>query len=524
MKKFMMFFSMIIMAFMVSCGKNPEPAKPTLSVTPSKLEFASSGAQSQSFTVTAVNLKWEIEISASGREWITVTPADDVVSVTVTDNPTGEVRTGTIMIKPIDHEELGTIGVTVIQEAGEGPGEYSIAVNPASLTFASDAEQPQEVTVTTKGEGLTWTATPEEGASWLHAEKAGDRIIVSVDSYDNIENSRAANIVVMPSEKSAAPKSIRVIQEAAEPVPSMTVTPMDDMHFSWKEEGTVQILTVQLVAVPDYAVKAVDEEGNAITWLKLTKKNTESSKSIHVSAETNPTLESRSGYIIISPFAEGLEDVRILAIQEPGKDFISNLTDNVVLEDMNPAGGFWYSIKPNQPWDFVTPQTYWIIELWSSGLTRTFQRGYYEYEGTGERVRLQLFSTAVRYNDEREFYIPEGEYVTYSYDYPITNPTPNTLVAGQDSNDLRIPVGSWYSRVEEGVFTDAAPIKEGKFTVSRNEDVYTFTFELKDDADYTITGTCVSAVTDPTVSYFPETKPEPENPTNPDPDDPGFGQ
>lgn len=526
MKKLKLFFPLAAMLFMASCsGDEPQPAKTSLSVASTKLEFASSGAESQTFTVTAVNVKWETEVAASGKDWITVTPDGDVVGVTVTDNPTAEVRTGTVLVKPIDNEEIRTVGVTIVQEAGEGPGEYSISVDPASLTFASDATEPQEVTVTTKGEGLTWTAAAEEKASWLHVEKNGDKIIVSVDAYEDIESSRAANIVVTPSDDKAAPKSVRVTQEPATAVPSFSVTPMDDIHFEWNEEGTTKLLTVNAVVVKDYGVRAVDEEENAITWIKLKKSDTETTKRFSVSVDRNPTLEDRTGYIIVYPLLEGVDDIRIKVTQDAGKEFISNLTGNVEITDMNLAGGFYGQFKANQIWDTKTEYTYWIIEMWSDGLTRALNKGYYEYTGTGNRVRFQLFSPSIRYNNDEVFYFPDGEYNMYAYDYPLGKGTPYTLVPGRDSNDLRIPIGSWYSKVEDGKFTDTAPIVEGKFTVTKdNNDVYTITFDLKDDAGYSITGTCVSPITELKVSYFPENPPSDGGGDGGDDGDPDFGQ
>lgn len=514
----MLFLPLVAMMFLASCGNDgKDSGKVSLGVSPLALEYAASGNESKTITVTAVNLKWEYEISASGNGWITVTPSGDKeLIVTVSDNEGDQVRTGLVTVKPVDHEEIRAIGVTVTQEAGSAQ-EYSLTVDPAALTFTSDATEPQSVTVTTVGEGLTWKAEAEKNASWLHVQQDGDKINVSVDSYDNTEISRSANIVVTPNSEKAKPKSVRVTQLPAETVPTLSVTPMDDMHFDWNEDGKNNMLTVTAISV-EWSIATEDADGKSVSWIKCQKSG---DANIVVTVERNTETQPRSGYVVVRSHTKGVDDVKIRVEQKAGKKNYSNLTENVELT-MEPAGGFYYSIKPAQVWDDTTPYTYWELEIWSTGLTRAFNHGYYEYTGTGSRMALKMFTTRVNYNDDQEFYIPDGEYILQDYPAVVKGGDPNTLVTGRYTNDLRTPSGSWYSRIENDAFTDAAPLTEGKLTVSKNaQDVYTFTFDFKDDAGYSITGTAVSEVTDTRINYYPEQPTE--NPGNPEePEDPGF--
>lgn len=520
MKKFMKFLPLAVVMFFASCnGGEDQPEKISLKVDPTELKFAASGNESQIVTVTATGLEWESEISAAGKEWITVTPSgDNKLSVTVTDNESDKERSASVMIKPIGHAEIRPIGVVVIQDAGGEVEEYSISLDPAALTFLHDATESQQVTVTTVGEGLTWSAEAEEKATWLHVQKDGDKIVVSVDSYDNTEISRSANIIVTPDNETAKPKSVRITQEAAPVVPILSVSPMDDIHFEWNEDDKNVMLAVTAIAV-EYTVMIVDENSKTIEWLKCAP----SGSSLVVSVERNHELVSRSGYVVLRSHNPEVDDVRIFVEQGPGKEFMSNLTGDVEITDMNPADGFYFDIHPRQVWDKTTPYTYWVVEFWGGGLTRTFSKGYYTYSGTGERIALKLYTTRINYNDDMIYYIPDGEYVLTAYEYPFT-PLPNTLEAGRSTNDFRIPSGGWYNKVVDGEFTDAAPLTEGKLTVSKDaQDVYTFTFDFKDDAGYAITGTCVSEVTDFKVTYFPDVEPTP-NPDPEEPEDPDFGK
>lgn len=523
MKKIMKFLPLAVVMFFASCkpGGEEQPEKISLKVDPTELKFAASGNESQIITVNATGLEWESEVSAAGKGWITVTSSgNNELSVTVTDNESDKERSASVRIKPIGHDEIRPIGVVVIQDAGGEVEEYSISVDPAALTFLHDATESQQVTVTTVGEGLTWSAEAEEKATWLHVQKDGDKIVVSVDSYDNTEISRSANIIVTPDNEMAKPKSVRVTQEAAPVVPILSVSPMDDIYFEWNEDDRNVMLAVTAIEVK-YTLMIVDANDKTIEWLKCAP----SGNSLVVSVKRNFELVARSGYIVLRSHNPEIDDVRIFVEQGPGEEFMSNLTEDVEIADMNPGGNFFFNIHPCQEWDDVTPYTLWVVELWGNGLSRTFSKGYYNYSGTGERIALKLYSTRINYNDDEIYYLPDGEYVLTAYEYPFT-PLPNTLETGRSTNDFRIPSGGWYNKVVDGEFTDAAPLTEGKLTVSKDaQDVYTFTFDFKDDAGNAITGTCVSEVTDYKVTYFPETKPTPNpNPNPEEPEDPDFGK
>lgn len=103
--------------------------------------------------------------------------------------------------------------VTIVQQPSDTPVVYSITVEPASLTFEAEGAATQKVTVMTEGEGLTWRTEVDEAArGWLTVTEGEGQFAVAVsDNPDTVE--RAGNITVIPSEESASPKVVRVVQK-----------------------------------------------------------------------------------------------------------------------------------------------------------------------------------------------------------------------------------------------------------------------------------------------------------------------
>lgn len=516
--------------FLVACkGTETPQEQPSLKVNPLALEFAASGNASQTLTVEAVAVEWTHEVSGAAKEWLTVSKTDaETLTVTVSDNETAEKRSGTVTVSATDHPEMKPIGVTVSQEAGEVT-EYSISVNPVSLEFEADSTEPQEVTVTAVGEGLTWTAAAEQGASWLHVEASGDKISVTVDAYEDTELQRAANIIVTPDREGVAAKSVRVTQQPAEEVPSLTVSPTDAMEFAYNETAS-RMLRVTAVACT-WVAEAKDAEGNPAEWIELSVSRLpeELSGNVVVRVQPNSSLEARSGEVVIRTNTEGIEPITIAVTQGPGKEeFLSSLTDHVTLEDMNPAGGFYYYLSPAQKWDTSTQASSWQCELWGAGLTRTLDGGTYVYSGTGDVLKLAFYTSRINYNDDELFYIPDGVYDVQWYDYFPSKEqwVPFTVVQGREANNLTIRIShSWYVHIEDGEITESAPIWEGTMNVALGaDDTYTIEMNFKDDAGWDITGTVVSKVTESNVNFWENPAPEPEEPEEPEDPDPGFGQ
>ena len=516
----------------VSCGKEPVDTAASLSVQPTLLEFAATGNGSQSVAVTATNTEWTHEVSGAAQEWLSASLGEDGKSllISVTDNPTAEKRSGTVSVKAVDHIEIKPIGITVQQEAGEGvqPGG-SITVSPESLTFAGEGAEAQRVAVTVSNPELTWTAAPEDAAKeWITVTADGDGISVSVS--DNPEtDQRSGNIIITPGLDDVRPRAVRVVQEGKILPPSLDADPKEVPVFAY--DGSVErIITVTAVNC-DWAVRVDYTEGDAGGWVKAQTIKTEAHSALSISVGRNETLEARSASVTVYALGvENIPDIVIPVSQEAGKEFFSTLTGPVAISDMESLGALQYHISPSQTWDTTNPGTYWIMDMWSSGVSQESGLfGNQSFLGSGTRIYLKLFSENIPFNDDQEFTLPAGEYRVKQYDAIINKAdiVPYTVEAGRETKDLTYPSGSWYMIVDDGGFAEAGPLTGGSMTVAVDgPDTYTFTFDFVDDRGNAITGTAKGTVTKASCNFFPE---EPGEDVEPDPDldpdpDPGFGQ
>lgn len=503
-----------------SCTQNTAEPDPVLSVGSTELLFDASGSAAQTVEVTA-NVEWTADPSGTASEWLTVNKTDDkTITVTVKDNSVPQDRNGKIIVSATS-AKVKSKEITVKQKGVE-KGEMSLTVSPESLSFAGDDAPAREITVTVQGEGLTWTAAPDNEVSWLHLQVSKEKITVTVDN-NPLETPRAVGIVVTPSDKEVETKIVKVVQEGKILLPSLTVEPQDDIRFTaddlWQHDVKVHAVKTKWSAV------TADEEGNTVPWIILDVRNIDEESFVRVSAQKNTTLEERFGYVIIKPSDENIESVTISVSQEAGKEYITTLTEDVEITDMALTQGHnEMQFFPNSPGDdqpyIPNPEdpntTYpgrmsakWDLFIWGDGLTYDTNGWPFIYKGSGNRMKLNIRSERILYDPSGEYYLPDGEYTVALNEDEL----PNTVTYGQKDahSDEIFPRGSWYFRVENDVTTAAAPIHGGKLTVRRDGDQYTLTFDFVDDAGNRITGSS-KAVLNLQVMYF-----------EPDDDDPVGG-
>lgn len=82
-------------------GEGVQPGG-SITVSPESLTFAGEGAEAQRVAVTVSNpeLTWTAAPEDAAKEWITVTADGDGISVSVSDNPETDQRSGNIIITP----------------------------------------------------------------------------------------------------------------------------------------------------------------------------------------------------------------------------------------------------------------------------------------------------------------------------------------------------------------------------------------------------------------------------------------
>ena len=254
----------------VACSpENEGVQEASLEVSPSQLTFGAEDTAPQEITVTAVGVEWEY-VLPSTADWITVEDGTTgKLLVTVAANPAAEARTASVTVRPTDNDDVKAKNVTVKQEGNPAPVVYSLTVEPASLTFGAEGAAPQEVTVTTEGEGLTWSTSTE--ADWLTVtEKAGGFTVSAADNPDTSE--RTADITVTPSERSASPKAVRVVQEGKVLPPSLTLSydggalPEEGFTLSYNERNPIHI---DIEAVNIEWNVSVEYDGDQKGWLTV---------------------------------------------------------------------------------------------------------------------------------------------------------------------------------------------------------------------------------------------------------------
>ena len=458
----------------------------SLEVSPSSLTFGAEDTAPQEITVTATGVEWNYTVPSTA-DWITV---DDgtagKLTVSVAKNPSAEKRTASIRVVPVGNDDLDSRSVTVTQEGSDNPEVYSLAVEPAALTFAAESAEAQSVKVTASGEGITWSA--ESAAEWITlsaTEGAEGETTLTVTVADNPDTAeRSANITLTPSVASAGPKAIRVTQEAKVLPPSLTITYNGGEELP--EEGFVMgyrgsNITLNLVPVSLTWTAKTDAD-----WLKITVNTDYNILTIAMSEVLNTAQEPRSGNIIVTTDAEGIGPFEIPVTQEGKPEFQSTILEDVELTTLTHC---YANVHPNCEWR-DKPFTQWDMRFMSENVSYTNQLG--AYLGTGDRLTVDFVTEPLWANDDREYYIPDGTYtVAANYNGIESLMIPGNISAGAFGySHPRFPNGTWYVRIVDDAYPgDQAAIVEGTMTVKRTGEEYLFTFDFVSDAGYSLKAT-----------------------------------
>lgn len=496
MKRYFYCLSMAVVAWMcMGCEKTGETTGSTksLSIETTELIFEARGAEAREVTVTAENLEWSFDVSETASEWLHTERNGDVLVVSVDDNHSPEERRGSITVVPEDAGPIKSKIISVVQQASDE--KYSLTVHPEKLDFAALDAEPQTVEIITEGTGLTWHSEIEESArEWLAVEEGDGSITVSVQNTSQAPP-RVGSIVIVSNMESVMEKTIRVEQAGLPPSLSVNV---ESIEFSYKET-TYKNIVVTAVNT-EWSVKAVDEEGVEVTWLKAQK----AGSMVRVEpTSVNATLEPRQAYVVITPDAEELEPVRVLVTQTAANEILTTLTDDL---DLGMLAGARAVFSPSQVWDQTTTVSSWDLYLWEEGVT--FDKKTFLFKGTGGRLVFKLFTEKITFNDDNEYYIPDGTYtVTALAEGEAYAPGqlqyPEVWTAGHP----RLPLGAWYTKLENDAYTtDQAPLVVGTLTVTRNGENYEFGLNFEDDLGFKVTGTYSGAL-DLMISGAP--RPEP---------------
>ena len=466
----------------------------SLEVSPSQLTFGAEDTAPQEITVTAVGVEWEYALPST-TDWITV---DDGTAgkllVSVAANPAAEARTASVTVRPTNNGDVKAKSVTVKQEgnpdAGTGgePETYSLTVEPALLTFGAEGAAPQEVTVTTEGEGLTWSTAVD--ADWITVtEQAGGFTVSVTDNPETTE--RTANITVTPSESSASPKAVRVVQEGKVLPPSLTLTyeggPLPEEGFSMAYNAMWWGRYIYVEAVNVEWNVSVSYEGNQTGWLNATKVEdaSQGDRIVIQLIDNNPNSSPspRVCVVRVTTDAEGVGPFEVKVTQEGKPEFDSTLTEDVDFGTLTEA-----RVMLNYTRD-EWGQTYalWNFEFFDEGLTYNPSSG--QWSGSGDRLSVYLATEPIYQNDDNEYYLPDGTYTVVEADFLMD---PSSRVPGNISYGVKANANSWrntwYLRMGDGAVKDDARIVSGTMEVKRTGETYDITFDFGSDALCSVTG------------------------------------
>ena len=402
-------------------------------------------------------------------------------------NPAAEARTASVTVRPTDNDDVKAKNVTVKQEGNANPVVYSLTVEPASLTFGAEGAAPQEVTVTTEGEGLTWSTSTE--ADWLTVtEKAGGFTVSAADNPDTSE--RTADITVTPSESSASPKAVRVVQEGKVLPPSLTLSydggalPEEGFTLSYNDHNPIYI-DIEAVNV-EWNI-SVEDEGDSAGWLNAVK--TDKGAVIQVlDGNENNSSEARRCTVRITADTEGIGPFEIPVTQEGKPEFDSTLAEDVDFGTLTGGNYVIVYLTKNEEQAYA----FWDLRFWSDGVTFDMNTG--TYSGSGDLVTVYLVSEPVYKNDDSEYYLPDGTYTVGTDIYS----DPSRLVPGNISGGYRTPYArshTWYMRMNEGNVEGDACITTGTMTVKRTGETYSISFDFGSDALYSVKGSFEGAFT-----------------------------
>ena len=179
-------------------GEGVQPGG-SITVSPESLTFAGEGAEAQRVAVTVSNpeLTWTAAPEDAAKEWITVTADGDGISVSVSDNPETDQRSGNIIITP-GLDDVSPRAVRVVQEGKILPP--SLDADPKEVpVFAYDGSVERIITVTAVN--CDWAVrvdyTEGDAGGWVKAQtiktEAHSALSISVGRNETLE-ARSASV------------------------------------------------------------------------------------------------------------------------------------------------------------------------------------------------------------------------------------------------------------------------------------------------------------------------------------------
>lgn len=295
----------------------------------SELSFAAVGG-SLDFSVCS-NTNWVV---SSVPSWITVSPnqgeGNGTVKVTASENPNTANRSGSIHLTQTG---LNVDVAVTVSQVGK-----TFDINTTVLNF-DDKSSTQTINIQTDG---TWAASANKSWITISPTTASGNSTLSVTVTENPgDNERSGQVEVVMADKSV---TINVIQKGK----YLTI---DDTALSYTSKGGSIDITV---STNDAWTARIE---NNATWISASQMSGNGTAKISVVAVDNPSVNKRTGYVIIETIhgqsvrVQLTQSARYLTVNSQGLLFYSKGGTSEAI--MVSSDGI-YEIQPTQSWILIT--------------------------------------------------------------------------------------------------------------------------------------------------------------------------
>ncbi len=324
----MLFFA-VFGVLSVACGEQ-ELERAFLKLETTNLEFEAVGAAVQTVAVTS-NVDWDCTMSDESRAWISVEKRTGGVAVAVADNSGVESRSGAVTLVPASPRPRTETdnGRSVRQQLYTVGGTRLAVLCRRGCAGAGDCRDGRRGNA--RVDGRRGRGMPELGDGG--PERGNGRRDGGRQSGNRTALGECRHLCGC---RGVGPKAVKVVQEGRVLQPSLGVD-VRELQFGSRAEMLGQTVNVAAVAVDWKVVTSdtPDTSGNPVEWISIVS---ERDSYFIVNVETNATLEERSGYVVVTSGQDDVPDIAVAVTQEAGREFLSDLTGDAVMEDL-PGGG-----------------------------------------------------------------------------------------------------------------------------------------------------------------------------------------
>lgn len=484
-------------AFM-ACKKEEAPKPPVFNVTSEKtMNFEAAGGNG-TITYTIENPSEALSVIAQCEaEWITDITEGTSVTFTVVANESLEARSTEITVsygesvQKVSVSQAGRVPNPVLTLTSDATMPYTYEGGAGTITYTLEDPKP----------GVEVTATCAQ--EWITDITVGDQITFNV--AENEENeAREATIAVAYGDLGF---DVKVTQEG-NPAIKFVATCLDAQYYG-KEYSDYNNYYVAL-SDNGFDADGYAQPNSTYFFFDMYSATPNSTADIVIpngvytldldNSYTADTFSSNYSRMLFSDddqsttiyFSEGTmtvtsEGIEVLLENENGEKYhvvyegapvieaepLSNLEDDYAADTDN---GYFYA----ENWGdyFEIGKNDWLVSVYTEAPDPDTGKS------SGEVFMLELL------NDSSEDIVGTYSPMTMT-DALAGNATGNTYLIGeyeQDGEDL-YPLCSWLLSITDNVINGEimAPMAEGEVVITKNEDVYTFTYNGYDDAGNKIT-------------------------------------